>query len=54
METKNKKKLPIDKLDELKDEQMFSLKGGHCDQDVPKEVEEGSGGGCGCGCGCGC
>lgn len=54
METKNEQKLPIDKLDELRDEQMLSLKGGHCDQQTTKEVEEGSGPGCGCGCGCGC
>ena len=53
METNNEKKLPINKLDELNDEQMFSVKGGYCDHEN-KEVDEGAGGGCGCGCGCGC
>lgn len=55
MDKNNENRLPIDKLDKLNDDQLLSLKGGHCDDKMKKEEDDKvSGPGCGCGCGCGC
>lgn len=47
------KKLPMNEIEMLKNDEMMSIRGGRNDQFCEEaKTDEGGGGGCGCGCGC--